>query len=251
MLGGSALHETLYGRRRIGPGDAFVIRPGAWHGYLRCERLSVVNCCFRARLLERELLWLAEEPRLRFLLWPGGGAGDGVVRLKLAQRELDAAAATLERLAAPPREGARAHQLGHLLLLLRDLSCDLDAAQLADAERLAGASAAVAEVLRLVVGDLARPWAVEELAGTVSVSPAHLSRLFRAAVGRPPLAHLAVLRAEAAATRLLRTQEPVSAVGAAVGWGDPNYFARRFRAHFGMSPTAYRRAFQRQPAAAG
>jgi AraC family L-rhamnose operon transcriptional activator RhaR len=64
--------------------------------------------------------------------------------------------------------------------------------------------------------------------------------LFHRAVGRPPIAHLAVLRAEAAATRLLRTPDPVANVGAALGWGYPNYFARRFRAHFGMSPTEYR-----------
>ena len=91
-----------------------------------------------------------------------------------------------------------------------------------------------------MANDLARPWTVEDLAAAVAVSPAHLSRLFRLATGKPPMAYLSVLRAEAAALLLLRTPEPVSAVGAAVGWTDPNYFARRFRAHFGASPTAFR-----------
>jgi AraC family transcriptional regulator, L-rhamnose operon transcriptional activator RhaR len=54
------------------------------------------------------------------------------------------------------------------------------------------------------------------------------------------MAHLSALRAEAAATRLLRSDDPVASVGAAVGWSDPNSFARRFRAHFGTSPTAFR-----------
>jgi AraC family L-rhamnose operon transcriptional activator RhaR len=238
-LRGAALHETLYGRRPIEPGDAFVIRPGAWHAFRACEYLTVVNCCFRARLLERELLWLAEEPRLRFLLW-SSGAGDGVVRIQLPVPALNRCAETLGELAAPPDQEPRPYQLAHLLLLLWGLARHLDASQLAGVERLARTPTGVAEALRLMAGDLSRPWTVNELAASVAVSPAHLSRLFRATVGRPPMAHLSVLRAEAAATRLLRTTEPISMVGAAVGWSDPNYFARRFRSHFGTSPSEFR-----------
>ena len=35
VLAGSAVHATLYGRRRVGRGDAFVIRAGAWHAFRR------------------------------------------------------------------------------------------------------------------------------------------------------------------------------------------------------------------------
>jgi AraC family L-rhamnose operon transcriptional activator RhaR len=241
VLGGSGQHETLYGRRPLGRGDAIAIRPGAWHAFHRCEDLRVVNCCFQTRLLERELLWLAEEPRLRFLLWPGVGVGDGVVHVHLSADGLRACAEALDRLDATPDTEPRPHQVAHLLLLLRSIAGDLDLAQLDDAARVATAPAAVMEALRLMAGDLARDWTVTSLAGAVALSPTHLSRLFHRTVGRPPMAHLAKLRAEAAATRLLRTSEPVSRVGAAVGWSDPNYFARRFRAYFGVSPTAFRR----------
>lgn len=253
VLAGSAVHATLYGRRRVGRGDAFVIRAGAWHAFQGCEDLTVVNCCFRARLLERELLWLAEEPRLRYLLWPGDG--DGVVRVSLPPAALAACGAALAALGEPPDEAGRPYQLARLLLLLRALGQNLDTAQLSEAQRLASAPAGVAKALRLMANDLARPWTVEALAATVAVSPAHLSRLFRLTVVRPPMAHLSVLRAESAALLLLRTPEPVSAVGAAVGWSDPNYFARRFRTHFGTSPTAFRRragvrsGYQPDPAA--
>ncbi|MEN3284514.1 MAG: hypothetical protein V7607_5654 [Solirubrobacteraceae bacterium] len=125
-------------------------------------------------------------------------------------------------------------------MLLSEVARHLDAAQLADADRLANATAGVAQARRLLTEDLARPWTLQELASAVAISPAHLSRLFHRTIGRPPMAHLTVLRAEAAAMRLLRSAEPVSAVGAAVGWGDPSYFSRRFKAHFGMSPTAFR-----------
>jgi AraC family L-rhamnose operon transcriptional activator RhaR len=29
-----------------------------------------------------------------------------------------------------------------------------------------------------------------------------------------------------------------------VGWPDPNYFARRFRSHFGLSATTFRERFR-------
>jgi AraC family L-rhamnose operon transcriptional activator RhaR len=45
------------------------------------------------------------------------------------------------------------------------------------------------------------------------------------------------------AVRLAAGRGSVSEIGRAVGWPDPNYAARRFRATYGMSPTEYRRRF--------
>src|ERR1700733_8574527 len=72
-LEGHGMHETLYGKSRIGRGDAFTIAPGSWHAFVDCEQMLIVTCVVHTRLLGRELLWLAEEPRLRFLLWPSAG----------------------------------------------------------------------------------------------------------------------------------------------------------------------------------
>jgi AraC-like DNA-binding protein len=36
---------------------------------------------------------------------------------------------------------------------------------------------------------------------------------------------------------------PVTSVGRAVGWPDQNYFARRFKAHYGLSAATYRKRF--------
>ena len=52
--------------------------------------------------------------------------------------------------------------------------------------------------------------------------------------------YLAQLRAERACVMLARTDDSVASIGAAVGWPDPAYFSRRFRAIFGMSPREYR-----------
>jgi AraC family transcriptional regulator, L-rhamnose operon transcriptional activator RhaR len=68
-------------------------------------------------------------------------------------------------------------------------------------------------------------------------------RLFKAATGLPPMAYLAQIRAEYAAVMLLHSDGPMTSIGRAVGWPDQNYFARRFKAHYGLTATAYRRRF--------
>ncbi|MGA2830599.1 MAG: helix-turn-helix domain-containing protein [Streptosporangiaceae bacterium] len=54
------------------------------------------------------------------------------------------------------------------------------------------------------------------------------------------VAYLAQLRAAHAATLLLHSDQPVTCIGREVGWADQNYFARRFKAHYGLSATTYR-----------
>jgi AraC family L-rhamnose operon transcriptional activator RhaR len=245
-LAGSGTHETLYASRPIQRGDAYTIQPGAWHTYRDCDRLQLVFCCFRPHLLEHELLWLADDPAVRLLLWPNPAGGDGIVSLHLSDEGLRICSKALDELAAPPADDPRLHQTGQLLLLLHELARHVTRKGRAGAERPTGARTGVEEAVQLMTNDLARRWTLNDLAAAVTVSPSHLSRMFQRAVGRPPMAHLAVLRAEAAATQLLRTLDSMSAIAAAVGWGDPNYFSRRFRAHFGMSPTAYRRSRRRQ-----
>ena len=65
------------------------------------------------------------------------------------------------------------------------------------------------------------------------------------------MAYLAHHRMETAAVLLGRTDRPVAQVGEAIGCTDQNYFARRFKAHYGLSPSTYRLRGTSRPMAAG
>ncbi|WP_229798708.1 helix-turn-helix transcriptional regulator [Planomonospora parontospora] len=93
--------------------------------------------------------------------------------------------------------------------------------------------------------DLGHGWSLGELADASFLASGYLVRLFKASVGMPPMAYLTHLRAETAAMLLTETDHPISQVGNLVGWPDQNHFARRFRAHFGMSATSFRETFTR------
>jgi Helix-turn-helix domain len=80
-------------------------------------------------------------------------------------------------------------------------------------------------------------------AAELHLAPGYLVRLFNAATGLPPMAYLGQLRAEHAAVLLLHSDEPVTSIGRAVGWPDQSGFARRFKAHYGLSATTYRKRF--------
>jgi AraC family L-rhamnose operon transcriptional activator RhaR len=247
VTGGEAVHRSLAGRQQLGAGDVAFLRPGVWHGY-ETQHLELYNCCFSAELLHRELAWTREDPLLGYLLWTGPLAMErrgmlitslDVPTLRDCELHLDA----LDRLRFRPLGLYRSDIISHLTLVLGHLA----RAVAADRDRLVEPTGpthpAVVQAMRLLESRLAHHWTLRELAEQLHLSPGYLLRLFRSSTGLPPMAYLARRRVETAAGLLLHTTQPITQVGRSVGWPDQNYFARRFKAQFGMSATTYRRRF--------
>ncbi|MGH3393570.1 MAG: AraC family transcriptional regulator [Streptosporangiaceae bacterium] len=251
-IGGTGTHQSLAGLHDLTVGDVVLLRPGVWHGYENCRRLDLFNCCFSSELLRRELAWTREDPLLGYLLWTGPYAapGRGVLTFHLDPPAFGECMAHLEALAALrhcPVARYRGDVLGRLSLLLSQLGRAAGAGLAAPGET-GPLHPAVGRAMRLLEGDIARRWTLAGLAGELHLAPGYLVRLFKAATGLPPMAYLAQVRAEHAAVLLLHSDEPVTGIGRAVGWPDQNYFARRFKAHYGLSATTYRERFATQAA---
>ena len=69
----------------------------------------------------------------------------------------------------------------------------------------------------------------------------HFCRKFKEATGLTPVTYVKIFRLEKARRLIKDGQGNVSAVAAACGFADANYFARCFKAHFGLPPTAYKK----------
>lgn len=250
-VGGHGLQQTSAGDFPFHRGDALLIRPGAWHRHHDNEKLDAYVCCFSAKLLLHELLWTLDDPALNELLWrPAAGSGSdaGIARLELPEPLLARCVAHLEALVAmgenddPAEKPAR---LGHLILVLACLA-EAVARRPRDPAGFAPAHGAVKRCLALMNGDLAEPWSANGLARRLRIDVSYLGRLFKTSLGMSPMAWLAQTRAERAAHLLARTDKPVSGIAVEVGWPDPVHFARRFRAHFGVSASAYRNRARRR-----
>lgn len=114
-----------------------------------------------------------------------------------------------------------------------------------DSHRHANVHAYVARINRVVDyidAHLAEPLDLATLAGVAHFSPWHFHRVFQGATGETLADCVRRHRLEAAARRLLGSPpQSALAVAVEVGFASAEVFTRAFRAHFGMTPTAWRR----------
>ena len=247
VTAGTAVHVSLAGRQELTAGDVILLRPAVWHGYEECRGLRLYNCCISTELQQRELGWTRDDPLLGHLLWTGPYSGQrrGILTTHLdadplsdCLEHLDA----LHRLRFRPLTVHRGDIVGRLALFL---SC-LARVVARDEGREPSAREthpAVVAAMQMMEARPGHPWTLRELAESLHLAPGYLVRLFKSATGLPPMAYLARHRVEVAAAQLLHTDQPISRIGESVGWPDQNYFARRFRAHYGMSASTYRARF--------
>ncbi len=80
------------------------------------------------------------------------------------------------------------------------------------------------------------------LAGSLSISPHHLSRIFRSATGHTISRHRMRLRARAALGRLAAGERNLARLAADLGFADQSHLCRVVRAETGSTPKALREA---------
>lgn len=100
--------------------------------------------------------------------------------------------------------------------------------------------ARIRRVLQFMDQHYAEPLTLSHLASQAGLSPAHFLRVFKTVMGRAPIEHLIRVRIRQAKQLLADVRLNISEVAYRVGYSDPHYFARQFRASDGLSPSEYR-----------
>lgn len=194
----------------------------------------------------------------------------GLVRLLDAPHERDAAALPvnrrlwerdsslgrfmrgLDRLPASGTSDGSGHWDGWLREAL-DALADLATQDREEHERIAAARPAVRqEIHRRVLRGKAwlderfdQPFDLATAARAAAMAPHHFHRSFRALLGTPPAAHVAMLRLHRARELLEEDALSVTDICAAVGYDSLPTFSRRFAATFGLVPSRYRASFRK------
>lgn len=238
VTGGTGIHVSASGEQCAGRGDFWVLAPGAWHAYRDCHDLEICNCCFASELLERELVALRHDAGANHLFFqaPLSLEPRGIIAFTSPIAPLLGVWSALDSAGTPLLRNAR------LLLFLAELSTYFPAPQHAPREQKT--HPAVAEMMRAFEREMQAPWTLKTLAHQLHMAPAYAARVFKTATGLAPIVWLHRLRCERAAQLLLQTELPIAQIGEGIGWSDPNLFARRFRAAYGVSASVYRARFR-------
>jgi AraC-like DNA-binding protein len=98
----------------------------------------------------------------------------------------------------------------------------------------------IQQSIAYMVQHLNQPLQVAKLAQTSHFSPSHFFVLFKRCTGHSPIDYFIRLRMERAARLLSATELNVKEIAAALGYDDPFYFSRVFKAIHGIAPRDYR-----------
>ena len=100
----------------------------------------------------------------------------------------------------------------------------------------------VAQTLKYMDENIAKPIKINELLRHFDVSRSHLEKRFRAMLGRTPLVELRRLRIEQARRFLLDTDLPMKKISKLTGFGSEIRFTTVFRELTGKTPTEFARS---------
>lgn len=108
----------------------------------------------------------------------------------------------------------------------------------------------VAPALRLMHGDPARAWRLEDLAKACAMSRTTFAQHFRAAAGVAPLTYLANWRMRLAERALRDERTPIAVLARSLGYTSESAFSNAFKRVMGSSPRTWRNALDAGPSGA-
>jgi AraC family transcriptional regulator, arabinose operon regulatory protein len=99
----------------------------------------------------------------------------------------------------------------------------------------------VREAVLFVAGNFDRPLSVRMIADAVNLSPSRFAHLFTEEIGTPPARYIELRRLQRAQAMLESSSLSIGAIARTAGFSSQYYFATRFRAVIGVSPSEWRR----------
>ncbi len=242
ILAGRAIHRVHGLTHTLAAGDVFVIPEHVSHEYKNLNKLSLINIFFHRHLLQWPIADLAHlpgyhalfelEPRLR-------RRGEFKGRLRLEQEDLAFANSLVQQIVLEQSRKQPGFRF-QLTALFMQLACFLSRCYGCVRTPETRSLFRLGSVLAYLEEHVTEAISLPQLAKRSHMSPSTLLRTFRGALGTTPIRYLIRLRVQKAADALQQEDLSVTEAALRMGFSDANYFARQFRAVFGVSPTEYR-----------
>ena len=232
------------GLRRFGPGDVYLIGTAVPHAFHNSPDWQKTGRMAHSRVIQFRLECFGEKffslPELKSVAVLLANAGKGIcfggrLRVEMAQQ----LAATTEA-----RGAARVVRLLNLLQTGAQAAAK-EVEFVATAESVGAMSAAderrMKRVLDFLHANLVRSLTVDEVAAVANLAPGSFCRFFRRTSKQTFVRFVNALRVNLACERLAGTDETITEIAYAVGFGNLANFNRRFLELRGQTPSVYRK----------
>jgi AraC-like DNA-binding protein len=226
----------------VSAGNVFVVQGSQVHCFREREGLVLVNIMYDPERLPLPVNLLRRLPGYSalFMLEPTfRSAHQFSSRLELGREDLGTAEAMAERISRESMEKRPGHE-AVLLGLLTELMVFLSRRYGESEVRESRALLQMGRLVSTLEQRYAEPWTLQSLAESAHLSRTNFLKMFRQATGQSPIGFLISLRIEAAKRLLRQTELGMMEIAHETGFGDSNYFARKFREATGSSPRQFR-----------
>ncbi|MEM9585996.1 MAG: helix-turn-helix domain-containing protein [Planctomycetota bacterium] len=243
ITGGRGLHITGEDSYELSAGDTFVIGGDRPHDYVNMDQLRLVNILFESAELPLSLGDLQSLPGYHalFTLEPAWRKRHCFTsRLQLTPVEMVEALRLIDGLEnelAKRAPGFAVLSLTAMIQLVTFLSRCYGGTVNPESKKLLR----IAEAISHIECNFAEPISLDHLVEISGMSRRNFIRSFEATMGTPPISYLIDRRMREATIRLRGTSQSITEIAFDVGFSDSNYFSRRFRSQFGLSPREYRK----------
>lgn len=241
VIDGFCLHVCNDTSSLLMAGDIVALRPGDAHRYRGQRNVHIINFLFLPEALGNAIEEVRTLPGMADF-FGGAKPADAPLHRHLSLPDRERVQRFFEEMTRERAEKqagwilrSRALLLDFLVFFARIFSARFPAKQ-PDNPYMGYVSAALAEIEARYHENLT----VMEIAASLRISPDHLTRQFRQAMGITPIEYLRRFRF-ARALELLRQQRPVGEVCGAVGFRHLSHFSREFKTLFDMTPSAFQR----------
>lgn len=241
ILKGTAIHIVNGKEYPIKAGDTFIIHGDLSHGYRDVHELEYINIMFDIPVIQQfSLLSKDKGFQALFFIEPffrnEQHFGSKLVLSPAQLYKAEEIADILLREYRQNNDSSQAMIRSYFTILLIMLSRNYISNRNKDNQKVLRMAEAVAYIEENYLQDIS----IKQLADLACVSGRHFVRVFKKNYHATPMDYVIQLRLRHSASMLKETSLPIAMIASESGFGDPNYFSRKFKEIFSISPTAYR-----------
>ncbi|MBQ8281619.1 MAG: helix-turn-helix domain-containing protein [Lachnospiraceae bacterium] len=241
VLEGSATHKVDNDVFQISKGDVFVINQGTSHGYENPVNFKICNIMYDFDYMFSDASDIKESSGFHalFVVEPYFRNQEFRSRTRLSDDSLESVKLVLKQMLDEYRQ----KHVGYISLLKAefmklaiDFSRKYDVYETVQDLNVFGLACVAASMEK----NYGKVFSVSYMAELAGMSVRHFTRMFTVTYGIPPTKYLENIRMNKAKLLLRSSSKTVTEIAYECGFSDNNYFTRRFKALFQVTPSGFR-----------